>query len=93
MTYYDTTNVAERDRKEFAISAQKQDAQILSVFRQSKKPLAPSEVHSLLYLGTTTPLTSVRRSISNLTAKGELRKLTDKKIGLYGRPEHVWEAA
>lgn len=91
MTYYDTTAVSERDRKKYAHAALRQDDSILQVFRQSENPLTPSEVHSLLYLGSTTPLTSVRRSITNLTNKGMLRKSGQKKIGMYGRPEHVWE--
>lgn len=92
MTYFDTTVVTERDRKAFASKAQKQDAQIMQAFSRSKKPLAPSEVHGMIYQGTATPLTSVRRSITNLTNKGMLKKSYKKKIGMYGRPEHVWEA-
>jgi len=36
-------------------------------------------------------LTSVRRSITNLTKSGRLTKTKEKKTSIYGRPEYVWE--
>jgi len=36
------------------------------------------------------PLTSVRRAISNLTDKQELRITMERIMGHYGRPEHLW---
>ena len=36
-------------------------------------------------------LTSVRRSITNLTKVGRLKKTGVKKTSIYGRPEYVWE--
>lgn len=37
------------------------------------------------------PLTSVRRAITNLTERGLLRFTAERRGGLFGRPEHVWE--
>lgn len=36
------------------------------------------------------PITSIRRSLTNLTTQGKARKTTDKKIGLFGRPEYFF---
>jgi predicted ArsR family transcriptional regulator len=52
---------------------------------------SPSQVHADIL--RTSPLTSVRRSISNLTADGKLVKTERKVQGPYGRPEYVWRLA
>lgn len=56
---------------------------------------SPSKIHELLIargtLKPNTPLTSTRRAITNLTARGYLKKTDEKVIGSYGRRECIWE--
>lgn len=69
--------------------AQKQDAAILDLFDYAHPDFtaSPSQVHALF---PHWPLTSIRRALSNLTARGELEKLPETVMGNWGRPEHVW---
>jgi len=64
-TWYNTTkeeNKEELDKKAFT-----QEEQILEVFKQQKRELAPFEVQT--YLMNRYPITSIRRGITNLTWK------------------------
>ena len=36
------------------------------------------------------PLSSIRRGISNLKKQGYLKKTNETKIGIYGKPEHIY---
>ena len=49
----------------------------------------PDQIHNKLF-GPLTPITSVRRSITTLTANGYLRKTEIKKEGRYGKPNYAW---
>ena len=51
---------------------------------------SPSELFRLINWNGNTPLTSVRRAISNLTRKGFLYKTNSQVIGLYGKREFKW---
>lgn len=56
---------------------------------QKKPTLSASQCWMLLY--SKEPITSIRRSITDLTNKGKLQK-TDRLIpGIYGKSEHVYE--
>jgi len=61
---------------------------ILQLFREHGE-LSPVHCHNLF--GTMfTPLTSIRRAISDLTKEGYLVK-TDRMVkGIYGEPNHIW---
>jgi hypothetical protein len=75
---------------QFEKKAANQDDLVLAFFQRHrrKRGWTPSEVHSAG--AYTCTLTSTRRAISNLTRDGLLRKTEDKRIGPFGRPEHVW---
>lgn len=70
-------------------AAQKQDAAVLDLFDYAHPDYtaSPSQVHAIF---PHWPITSIRRALSNLTARGELEKLAETVEGAYGRPEHVW---
>lgn len=57
--------------------------------------LSPSQLYNCLINGgrihKETPLTSIRRAITNLTTRGLLRKTDTKVMGKYGRMESLWE--
>jgi hypothetical protein len=87
MTYHNTTGESGIPLEEYEEKASVQERAILGHFRKEQKA-SPSEVQRMVL--THTPLTSVRRAITNLTAKGYLHKTQVTVRGRYARPEHVW---
>jgi Fe2+ or Zn2+ uptake regulation protein len=72
--------------------AKAQQAKILDFFnRNPKGRYGPFDVLSLVFSDVNTPITSVRRSMTNLTEAGFLTKLNEKKVGIYGQENHLWE--
>lgn len=70
--------------------ASKQDAAILDFFKDHVGMYTPAEV-SVFF--PQWPITSVRRSITNLTKQGKLRKTSVKRQGAYGMSNFCWTAA
>jgi len=64
---------------------QKQDEIILALFKKhfALSPWQASDLSGIF-------ITSVRRSISNLTTEGLIRKSNDMTMGKLGKREHVW---
>lgn len=97
-TYYDTTRVSDDDHKEFTIKASKQVSKILKHFIENPdKEFTPSQIWQQLF-DESTPITSCRRAITNLTKPNKnnnfnppLIKTDNQKDGLYGRPEYTWK--
>lgn len=90
--YWNTTRLSGADLRDAVQSADKQDAAVLAIF--DSRPghnLSPSQVWRIgCDLGVRWLLTSVRRSMTNLTEARELVKLDDRIDGTYGRKEFVW---
>lgn len=86
--YYNTTNQKGTTLKESHSKAESQEQKILNYFT-AKGKATPSEVWTTM--STDSLLTSVRRSITDLTKSGRLRKTEEKRTSIYGRPEYVWE--
>ena len=87
MSYYNTTRETGRDLKEAEERTSSQDREVLKHFKVnyiSTPSQVWQEMNNIL-------LTSVRRSISNLTKEGFLTKTLMKKVGYYGRKEYVWQ--
>lgn len=94
-SYFNTTNLKGGDLKKATVKAETQESKILSFFRfpmREGMSYAPHEVHKVLGLYST-PLTSVRRAMTNLTKKGLLHKTTTMVEGNYGKPSHTWALA
>ena len=91
--YYNTTASVQPVVGKYRERAKSQDVRILAAFLENPRSLAtPSQVLSWVFNGSV-PLTSVRRSLTDLTNAGELVK-TDKQVeGPYGRPEYQWKLA
>lgn len=90
MGYYNTTGETGSQLKQYKRKAATQSDLILRFFQQrSKACFSPSYIQQNCMPGT--PLTSVRRAITNLTKQGKLVKLNRKVEGPYGRPEYVWK--
>ena len=70
--------------------AQTQEQAVLNFFRQNVgRMFTPSEIHQRLFTPAT-PLTSVRRAITNLTEAGHITKTDIRTLGPYGVAEHCW---
>jgi hypothetical protein len=68
----------------------RQQNRILSFFMSFPgQNFTPEEIHKALY-GDNTPLTSVRRAITNLTQAGKLVKTDDMKVSSFGKKTHSW---
>jgi hypothetical protein len=94
--YYATTPMPLRDLAGAIRLAEQQDEAVLAIFRAHyTEALSPSRVHRIgLTNGRQWLLTSVRRSITNLSGEGcPLVRLDATAQGPYGRPEHLWALA
>ena len=89
MAFYNTTKESGQTLLEFRAKARTQDG-IIARFLQEKYPesYTPEEVQIKLNLNC--PLTSVRRSISNLTKQGRLVRTEEKRYSRYGRLTYCW---
>lgn len=89
--YYNTT--CETQLTLFQAQAKKQEDLVLEVYQMGKS-LSPSEVWEWLVkmgrVNKDTPLTSIRRAISDLTKELKLTRTEVKVIGKYGRREFKW---
>lgn len=85
--FYNTTNETGETLKEYRSKAKTQDELILEFYKRGGF-WSPSQVQENVLPNA--PLTSVRRSISNLTADGYLLKTIVKVKGIYDRPEYCW---
>ncbi len=89
MTYYNTIPLSGEALKEKREKTMSQDDIILELFRKHKR-FSPSQIYQRQFAGKC-PITSVRRSITNLTRNGFLQKTGETVKGLYGDKENVWE--
>lgn len=90
-SYHNTNNLVGAALEEAEAQCKGQEAAILKFFRSRPGMyLTPEDASAAL--SARTPLTSVRRAISNLTEKGLLRKTTAMRRGKYGKPIHHWIA-
>jgi hypothetical protein len=89
--FYNTIPLNGADLKERMMKAGTQNHVILQCFRE--RPMAeltPFEVQRILHLHTT-PITSIRRSITTLTHLGYLRMTPVKRMGEYGVFNNCWK--
>ena len=96
MSYYNTTNLAGTKLKIAELQALSQNTQILHVFRgDNTLARTPFNVQKILKdkYGLDYPITSVRRSISDLTKDKFLVKTRAKSKGNYGKYNYMWMTA
>jgi len=91
--YYNTTNEVGEDLIFYELKATKQKDAVLELFQIHKK-LSPSQCLRKYQIKTgkvKTPITSIRRAITDLTNEGSLCETPEKMYGEYGRNEHFWK--
>ena len=86
--YYNTTKES-MYLKEYIEKAENQNEIVEKIFKIYQKELSPSQVLKLSKLDC--PLTSIRRSMTNLTKQDKLVKTENKITGDYGRSEYLWK--
>lgn len=90
MTFYNTTNESGDVLAQFKRKARSQDIRVLDFFLANPKSLVtPCDVWASLLRADV--LTSIRRSVTNLTVEGLLIKTDLRAEGVYGRPCHLWK--
>ena len=89
--YHQTTPLSTDQLRDAIASCNRQELKVLRLFREHGQ-LTPS-VCWQKFGSNDALLTSIRRSITDLTERGLLRKMGELQEGFYGRPEHVWELA
>lgn len=101
-SFHNTTNESGEQVDMFENKNSKQEIIVMELFRRHHKLTASGCFQ--IYPDRTIPLTSIRRAISNLTREGKLNKMdgtdprlpdmdfeAEKKMGIYGRMEYVYE--
>ena len=104
-SYHDSTNESAENKDLFNNKANAQEIIIIALFKRNPKMTA-SECFKM-FPDRSTPITSIRRAISNLTRMGRLIKLDgsqgqlpdeeidkntiEKRMGIYGRKEYVYQ--
>jgi hypothetical protein len=91
--YYNTLNIGGQKLLNAIENAKKQKARVMVIMQAKRRKMTPSEVHSVYvaWFKGNPPLTSIRRSMTDLTTSGKLEKTPDKVMGIYGSPEHKWQ--
>ena len=91
MSYYNTTNLTGTELNKAISVAKSQSEKIKTLFRVTRKEYTPFEV--LAYFSDQTPVTSIRRAMTNLTNDGYLVQSENKKIEKYGKINYKWKLA
>jgi hypothetical protein len=87
--YYNTNKESGDILLKSNIKAQTQEDEIFDIFR-SKVKLSASEAWNLYSKKECTPITSIRRAITNLCNEVKLIKTEETICGIYGKMEHVY---
>ena len=90
--FYNTTGLAGEQLERRIEQAESQEEAVEALFEaHPAAALTPFEVQRAVLPGS--PITSVRRAITNLTDQGVLRKTDHQKEGPYGDPNYTWTLA
>ena len=87
--YHNTTGLAGEQLERRIEQAESQEEVVEALFEAHPAArLTPFEVQDIALPNS--PITSVRRAITNLTDQGVLRKTDRQKEGPYGDPNYTW---
>jgi len=90
MSYFNTTNEPENQLKLFTKLNNGQDKRVLELIHTLNKPFSASQIwqkYIHTYFKKSTPITSIRRSVTTLKQAGVIRETGNKVKGIYGRNE------
>jgi hypothetical protein len=90
MSYYNTTSLIGGNLLKEIKSAKTQEDKITIFFKsRALSYLTPSDILRAVF-DSSTPLTSIRRALTNLTRDKVLVKTDKQKIGSFGKPVYCW---
>ena len=91
MTYYNTTYISLDDLKKEITNAKYQEDKIMIFFKgRPNIGYTPFDILKMVFSGST-PITSVRRAMTNLTTDNKLIKTNNQRQGEYGKPCYTWK--
>lgn len=86
--FFNSIHLAGSELREATGQADIQNSRVLKIF---DRPMTPFEIHEEYEkLYPSCPLTSLRRSITTLTKRGLLEKMSLMKKEKYGKVNHYW---
>jgi hypothetical protein len=89
--YYNTNRLQGNTLREAHVKAKTQEEKILEFFQSNiNLEASPETVQILVFDNNRTPLTSIRRAMTNLTERGKLFKTDKMEVSMYGKPAHLW---
>ena len=90
MSFFNTIGFRGKKLKKATEKAKSQTELVLEFFKKNNKGYyTPVEVHKALFTSET-PLTSVRRAMSDLTSKGKINQTARQKQGAFGKLNYCW---
>jgi predicted RNA-binding protein YlqC (UPF0109 family) len=87
-SYYNTNREKGETLINSNVKAKSQEEEVLSIFKERVR-LSASEAWKI-YAKQGTPITSIRRAITNLCKDYKLVKTEETTEGIYGKKEHVY---
>lgn len=94
-SFHNTIGLSDSDLEEAEATCNRQEERIMKIFQGVSKqvdakmtPIAVHKIYEAAY--GETPLTSIRRAMTNLTVQGKLKR-GDMKLEKYGKPNYQWE--
>jgi hypothetical protein len=91
MSFYNTIHEQGEQLNKSEAKAVSQEVYILYHFKANKgRSYTPFEVQQAIPELHNTPITSIRRAITNLTNQGQLEHTHDMRQGDYGKLNHTW---
>ena len=88
--YYNTTKETGETLQEYKKKALTQEQEIFEFFSRYGLPFSASEIEESLFKDRFTPITSIRRALSNLYSDGKIKQVGKIK-GKYGRSENTYQ--
>jgi len=89
LSFFNTTGQVGQQLEQSKETAKTQQEIIEQLYKRQRRPLSASQVLNILNLNC--PITSIRRSITNLKNAGILEKTENKINGMYGKPEYQYQ--
>ena len=91
MEFYNTNNEFGKELQASIVKSRHQGEIIMEYFKlHPDKEFTPFEIHRAVGL-VGTPLTSIRRAITNLTFDNKLIKTDNQRTGQYGKKNYCWK--
>lgn len=92
-SFHNTISLKGNELKQAEVKARAQEDYVLEYFDATVQLTAENVHYGLKFEGAispNTPLTSIRRAITNLCNRGKIEKLNEMRMGSMGKPIHLY---